>query len=69
MKKRTLFLAAQCPTCRGPLVTTRDAIGRTRERCPRCQGVAPLPLRRRVLFVAREEIPAASSPFVAESEE
>lgn len=28
-----------CLHCRGPLVVTRDAIGRPRYRCPECQGV------------------------------
>lgn len=29
-----------CPKCFGPMVTKLDAIGRTYQRCPSCQGLA-----------------------------
>jgi hypothetical protein len=29
-----------CAGCDGPMVITKDAVGRERVRCPRCQGVA-----------------------------
>jgi hypothetical protein len=32
-------VATHCAHCAGPLVVTRDAIGRPRYRCPDCQGV------------------------------
>jgi hypothetical protein len=31
---------SRCTMCHGPRVETRDALGRVRVRCPRCQGVA-----------------------------
>lgn len=31
-----------CLKCGGDTVTKMDAIGRTRQRCPRCEGVSPV---------------------------
>lgn len=43
----SLFAAPSmiCARCDGPMKVTHDAIGRSRLRCPRCDGIAPVRAR------------------------
>lgn len=52
--------ASACATCGATLLITRDAIGRTRTRCPACVGVAKPHIHPDEVFVSQTITPSAA---------